>query len=534
MNEIYVTGHKNPDTDSIVAAIAYANLRHAIGDGNYVAARIGHTNDETRKLLERFGFAEPLLINDMRTQIADLDFDRPTAINSAVTIDRAWSIMREGNLDSIPIANEDGTLYGMLSMGDIASYDINTLNNNRIDKVPLFNLLSAVQGTLVNEFSLDIRPVSGAVHLSMPQSYDEPRDNAADCVLICGAQPEVVDQAIADGVSCVIICRAELKKEWADCANTAVIATPLSAARVMRIIYQAVPVERICSTEGLISFHLTDYIDDVREIMLKTRFRSYPILDKDEKVVGMLARFHLLRPRRKRVVLVDHNEAAQSVNGLGQVDVLEIIDHHRLADIQTSQPIRMRNEPVGSTNTIIAAMYQENGVLPSKNMAGLMAGAILSDTVLFKSPTCTKKDISMAERLARIAGISLDELGSSLFSVNIDRSAQELFSTDYKEFHISGHNLAVSQITCDASQKVLERKAEFLKIMDDFRRERGLETAVLMITDVLLEGSWIIYAGRDDDIAQAFSAEPKDNALFLPGIMSRKKQLIPMLTALWG
>jgi manganese-dependent inorganic pyrophosphatase len=231
---------------------------------------------------------------------------------------------------------------------------------------------------------------------------------------------------------------------------------------------------------------------------------------------------------------VDHNEAAQSVNGLGQVDVLEIIDHHRLADIQTSQPIRMRNEPVGSTNTIIAAMYQENGVLPSKNMAGLMAGAILSDTVLFKSPTCTKKDISMAERLARIAGISLDELGSSLFSVNIDRSAQELFSTDYKEFHISGHNLAVSQITCDASQKVLERKAEFLKIMDDFRRERGLETAVLMITDVLLEGSWIIYAGRDDDIAQAFSAEPKDNALFLPGIMSRKKQLIPMLTALWG
>lgn len=534
MNEIvFVTGHKNPDTDSIVAAISYANLRHALGDGGYIPARIGGINDETRKLLKRFGFSAPLYLSDMRTQISDLDYDRPNALNTAVTIERAWSIMRENNLDSIPIANEDGTLYGMLSMGDVSGYDISTLDNNRIDEVPLFNLLSAVQGTLVNEFALDIKPISGEVFLAMPQSYDEQK-GGANCVLVCGDQPDVVDKAIADGVGCIIICRAALKKEWAECTDTTVIATPLSAARVMRIIYQAVPVERICNTTDLVSFHLTDYIDDVREIMLKTRFRNYPILDKDEKVVGMLARFHLLRPRRKRVVLVDHNEMAQSVRGLDQVEVLEIIDHHRLADIQTSQPIRVRNEPVGSTNTIVASMYQENGVLPSKNMAGLMAGAILSDTVLFKSPTCTKRDISMAERLAKIAGISLEELGASLFSTNLERSAEELFRTDYKEFHISGHNLAVSQITCDASGKLLERKAEFLNIMEKLKKEKGFETVLLMITDVLLEGSRIIYAGSDEAIHQAFSVEPKENTLFLPGIMSRKKQIIPMLTALWG
>ena len=534
MNEVFVTGHRNPDTDSIAAAISYANLRHALGDGNYVAARLGEVNDETKKLLERFGFEEPVRLHDMRTQVSDLDYDRPTAINPSVTVERAWSIMREGRLDSLAIANEDGTLCGMLSMGDVANFDMSMLNSNRIDDVPLFNLLSTVQGTLVNEFALEMRPISGEVFLAMPQSYEEGTGNREDRVLICGDQPEIIERAMEDGACCIIICRAALKREWSECRRTALIATPLSAARVMRIIYQASPVERICSKTDLVSFRLTDYIDDVREIMLKSRFRSYPVLDKDGKVVGMLARFHLLRPRRKQVVLVDHNEAAQSVNGLDQVDVLEIIDHHRLADIQTSQPIRMRNEPVGSTNTIIASMYQENGVLPSKNMAGLMAGAILSDTVLFKSPTCTKRDVTMAERLANIAGISLDELGASLFSANIEKSAEELFGTDYKEFHISGHNLAVSQITCDASAKLLERKDEFLKVMESVRKERSVETAVLMITDVLLEGSWLVYVGSDEYIRQAFSAEPKDNALFLPGIMSRKKQMIPMLTALWG
>ena len=533
MNEVYVTGHRNPDTDSIVAAISYANLRHALGDGNYIPARIGEVNDETRKLLERFGFEEPMLLHDMRTQVSDLDFDRPKALNPAVTIERAWSIMRENGLDSVPISNEDGTLYGMLSMGDVSNYDIGTLNDNRMERIPLFNLISAVQGTLVNEFAAVTGPVSGDVILAMPQSYDEPKAGA-NCVLVCGDQPEIIDRAIADGVGCIILCRARLKREWAECAGTMMIATPLSAARVMRIIYQAAPVERICNTKDLVSFHLTDHIDDVREVLLKSRFRNYPILDKDEKVVGMLARFHLLRPRRKQVVLVDHNESAQSVKGLEQVEVLEIIDHHRLADIQTAQPIRMRNEPVGSTNTIIAAMYQENGLLPSKNMAGLMAGAILSDTVLFKSPTCTKRDIAMAERLANIAGISLDELGASLFSSNIDKPAEELFRTDYKEFHISGHNIAVSQITCDASAKLLERKDEFIRIMEKVKERNSFETVLLMITDVLLEGSRIIYVGSDDDIRHAFSVEPKGNTFFLPGIMSRKKQIIPMLTALWG
>ena len=315
-----------------------------------------------------------------------------------------------------------------------------------------------------------------------------------------------------------------------------IISTPLSARRVSRLIYQALPVARIGKRSDILAFHLSDYLDDAKEIMLKSRFRSYPVLDENEQVVGTISRFHLLKPRRKQVVLVDHNEAAQSVPGLEQVEILEIIDHHRLADIQTGQPIRVRNEPVGSTNTIITAMYQENGVVPPPKIAGLMAGAILSDTVMFKSPTCTQRDIAMAERLARFAKISLEELGKELFSSGVSdgKSAEELFKTDYKQFHISGQNIGVSQITSADAEHVLQRREEFLTVMEREQSRKGYDLVILMITDVLREGSFLLYRGSDDTIQQAFGVEPHDRQVFLPGVMSRKKQIIPMLTALWG
>jgi manganese-dependent inorganic pyrophosphatase len=276
-------------------------------------------------------------------------------------------------------------------------------------------------------------------------------------------------------------------------------------------------------------------VDDVREVVLKHREHCYPILDEQERVVGVLTRYHLLRPRRKRVVLVDHNEASQSVPGLEEAEIMEIIDHHRLADIQTTNPIYVRNEPVGSTNTIIASMFQDRGLMPSEKMAGMMAAAILSDTVMFKSPTCTIRDIRTAERMARIANISLEELGKEIFSASVGgKTAQEMLFTDYKEFHIAGHDLAVAQITCVDSPAMLERKDEFLKVMKKTAKEKKISLMLLMLTDVLLEGSQIIYIGDDETIQQAFNVMPKDNACFLPGIMSRKKQIIPMLSALWG
>jgi len=337
-------------------------------------------------------------------------------------------------------------------------------------------------------------------------------------------------------INCLVLCQAELPSSLRTFpTRTCIISTPLDAFRAARLIFQSTPVGRICATQGIVSFHLNERVDDVKETVLKHRHPSYPILDENEQVVGILTRYHLLRPRRKRVVLVDHNEASQSVPGLDQAEILEIIDHHRLADIQTSGPIYVRNEPVGSTNTIIASMFQDRGLMPSAALAGMMAAAILSDTVMFKSPTCTPRDIRTAERMARIANVSLDELGREIFSAAVDhKTAEEVLFTDYKEFHIAGHGLAVSQLTCVDSSGVLHRKDEFLRLMRKHARQKGFDLMLLMLTDVLMEGTQVLYVGDDDAIRQAFSAVPKDNTVFLPKVMSRKKQVIPMLSDLWG
>ena len=537
MNEIYVTGHRNPDTDSIVAAMAYANLRNALGDREYTAVRIGSVNDETLNMLHRFGFEAPPYIKNMRNQVCDLDFDHPPELHRSVPLELAWQSMRDGQIATIPILNDDGTLYGVLSAGDVASYDLRTVYESEVSDIPLFNLISVLEGYLVNEFAETSNSVSGKVQIAVPKSYSDEAVLSPESILICGDQPEVIKTALEAQVGCLIICQADIAPELTEIAgHTCIISTPLDARQAARLIYQAVPVMRLCQTQDIVCFHLSDYIDDVKETLLSSRYRCYPVLDENEKVVGTLSRFHLLRPRRKRVVLVDHNEASQSVPGLEQVEILEIIDHHRLADIQTKQPIAVRNEPVGSTNTIITAMYQEHGVMPSPAMAGLMAAAILSDTVMFKSPTCTKRDKAMAERLARIANISLKELGKELFSVTgaDDKSAEELFMTDYKQFHIAEKDIGVSQITCIDSARLMDRREEFMVTMGELRDKYGFDIIILMITDVLLEGSHILYVGSDDIIQQAFNVQPKDNQFFLPKVMSRKKQVIPMLTALWG
>ena len=538
MGKVFVIGHKNPDTDAVVSAMAYAALRNAAGDREYVAARIDHVNDETKRMLRRFDLSSPVRIKDMRTQVSDIDFDTPPALEPSVTMDRAWKIMDEVKTTSIPVVNPDGTLYGTLSAGDIATYNMNTITDPKVNDLPLFNLLGVIEGHIICDGKTGADTISGRIVIALPQSEEQLLFKGRDNIVLAGDQPELVKRAIENKVNALIICEAGascLPENIEDC-DTTIISTPFDALRVSKLIYQSAPISRACSRGDIVCFRLSDYLDDVREKVLKSRFRSYPVLDAEDKVVGTLSRYHLLRPRKKQLVLVDHNEAAQAVPGLDQAEILEIIDHHRLADIQTTQPIHVRNEPVGSTTTIVAEMYQENGITPTTNMAGLMAAAILSDTVMFKSPTCTKKDIAMAERLARIAHISLQEIGRELFAVEgaEEKPIEELFRTDYKVFHIAEHNFGVSQITCADASPLLNRRDEFMAYMQKLQREKEFNFVILMITDVLQEGSHLLYVGSDDDMQQAFGVKPRDKAMFLPGVMSRKKQIIPMLTALWG
>jgi len=537
MDPIYVTGHRNPDTDSIVAAMAYAALRNAVGDREYEAACLGHVSDETQIVLDRFGFQPPKRIYNMYTQVKDLDFDTPPVLGAAVTIGRAWKRLKEQkNISAMPVANDDGTLYGMLSREDVADFNMALVSAGVLDSVPLFNVLSTLEGKVLNVAGENIDTISGEVTIALPQERESLLFNSKDSIVLCGHQPDMIRRALEMNVNCLVVCQAEISEELRDMeTTTCIISTPYDAYRAARLIFQSNPIGRICRTSDLICFHLEDRLDEVKEQVLKHREHCYPILDADEKVVGVLTRYHLLRPRRKRVVLVDHNEASQSVPGLEEAEIMEIIDHHRLADIQTANPIYVTNEPVGCTNTIIAGMFQDRGLMPSAAMAGMMAAAILSDTVMFKSPTCTAKDVRTAERMARIANVSLEELGKEIFSASVgNRTSEDLLFTDCKEFHIAGHDLAVSQITCVDSPKMLERKDEFLQLMKKETAKNGYSMMILMLTDVLLEGTQIIYLGDDDVIHQAFNVTPKENTAFLPKVMSRKKQIIPMLSALWG
>ena len=537
MDPIYVTGHKNPDTDSIVAAMAYAALRNALGDREYEAACLGHVSDETHMVLKRFGFAPPKRIRSMFTQVRDLDFDTPPFLSTAVTVSRAWKIMQQQkNLSALPVIKDDGTLYGMLSRENVASYNMEMISSATLAPVPLFNVLSVLEGKLLNDAGDETDTISGELSIALPQCRENLLFNNKESIVLCGQQPDMIRRALQMNVNCLVLCQAELDEELRHMpTSTCIISTPYDAYRAARLIFQSAPIGRICRTQDLLCFHLEDRVDEVKEQVLKFREHCYPILDENEKVVGVLTRYHLLRPRRKRVVLVDHNEASQSVPGLEEAEILEIIDHHRLADIQTANPIYVRNEPVGSTNTIIASMFQDRGLMPSEAMAGMMAAAIISDTVMFKSPTCTPRDIRTAERMARIANVSLEELGREIFAASLEnRTAEDLLRADYKEFHIAGYDLAVSQVTCVDSPRMLERKEEFLTLMERAKAENKLSMIILMLTDVLKEGTQLIYVGDDETIHQAFGVMPKDNTLFLPGVMSRKKQVIPMLSALWG
>ena len=537
IDPIYVTGHRNPDTDSVVAAMAYTALRHALGDREYEAACLGQVSDETRRVLDRFGFQPPTLITGMYTQVRDLDFDTPPVPGTGVTVDMGWKLLQQQKeLGAVPVANADGTLYGMLFQEDVADYNMGQIHAARLGAVPLFNLLSVLEGRVLNEAGEKRDTLCGEVVIALPQDREGLLFDRKDTVVLCGHQPDMIRRALERNVNCLVLCRAELPAEFRDIGtDTCIISTPFDAYRAARLIFQSVPIGQLCRTALPAVFHLEDRVDEVREQVLKHRQRCYPVLDENEKVAGVLTRYHLLRPRRKRVVLVDHNEVAQSVPGLEEAEVLEIIDHHRLADIQTAKPIRVRNEPVGSTNTIIAAMFQERGLMPAPAMAGMMAAAIVSDTVMFKSPTCTDRDIQMAHRLARMAGVSPEELGRDVFSVPMEgRTAEELLFTDYKEFRIAGQELAISQITCADCEPLLGRKEEFLTLMEKTAAEGKFDLVALMLTDVLRSGTRLLFVGDEDTVRQAFHVQPRDNEVFLPGILSRKKQIIPMLSALWG
>ena len=540
-HKVVVIGHRNPDTDSICSAIAYAELKNKTSDLVCEPRRAGKMNQETEFVLKKFGVKPPRMCTDVNPKIRDVDYREMPGIPGSTSLRKAWEIMRDKQIDTLPVTSPDNELEGVITVKDIATANMDVFDTGILAKsqTTYRNILETLGGTMVVGREDDVCTTG---HIRIGTATPEMLENTVEKgdIVILTNRYESQLCAIEKEASLLIICNGSKVgrtiQRIAEEMGVAIMSAPVDTYAAGKLISQCAPISYYMTRSDIMKFTLVTPVADVTRVMAKVRHRYFPILDADGKYCGMISRRNIINLRKRRIILVDHNEATQAVEGFDQAEILEIIDHHRLADIQTKNPITVRNEPVGSTTTIVAGMYQDKGLMPTAKMAGLMAAAIVSDTVMFKSPTCTQRDIDVANRMARIANISLQALGQVIFSASGGgaKSAEEIFRTDYKEFHIAGHNLAVSQVTCMDSDQLLQRKGEFLQLMSSLQKKQGFDMVILMITDVLLEGTQLLFVGDRDSIRQAFNVEDAEDVVFLPKVMSRKKQVIPMLSALWG
>lgn len=542
-----VIGHRNPDTDSICSAICYANLKQAVTGEEYMPARAGHVNGETQFVLDYFGAEEPQLVEDVRTQVRDIEIRKTKGVADNISLKRAWNIMQENNVVTIPSVREDGTLEGLITVGDITKTYMNIYDSSILSKAntQYSNIIETLEAELIigsaEAYFDQGKVLIAAANPDLMEFYIEPHD-----LVILGNRYESQLCAIEMGADCIIVCEGAAVsmtiKKIAQERGCTIIATTYDTYTAARLINQSMPISYFMTREHLITFNSDDYIDEIREVMANKRHRDFPILDKDGYYLGMISRRNLLGAKGKQVILVDHNEKNQAVAGIENAEILEIIDHHRLGTIQTMSPVFFRNQPLGCTATIIYQMYQEAGIKVEPKIAGLLCSAIVSDTLLFRSPTCTPVDEMAARALADIAGIDIEKYAMEMFSAGSnlkDKSDEEIFYQDFKRFTSGKVTIGVGQITSLNGGELDKLKGRMEAFMEKALENNGLDMIFFMLTNILTETTELICEGQGalqlagkafhQDIELLEEEGLKEPVLRLPGVVSRKKQLIPEL-----
>jgi manganese-dependent inorganic pyrophosphatase len=536
---IYITGHKNPDSDSICAAISYSEFKNKTGNVLAVPLRQGNLSRETKFILDYFGVEEPELKTTMKLQVSDLPFDNIDPIHPHVSLKKAWSIMKENNVKSLPVIDEQGKLKGLASISNLVSTYIDNWDDNILAKsnTNINNILDTLSAKAVylNEENPSF-PGKIVVAAMLPISAEQHIDKGD--IVICGDRQDTQAIIIDEKASLMIVAgNHEVSPEILEKAKksgTSIILTPYDSFTTTRLIVQSIPVSYIMSSSDIITFNTSDYVEDVKDAMLKTRYRSYPVLDESNKVLGTISRYHLISKDKKKLILVDHNEKSQTVDGLEDAEILEIIDHHRLADIQTASPMYFRNQPVGSSCTIVASIFFENGITPSKKTAGLLCAAMISDTLMFRSPTTTPTDRDVLKKLAKIAEIDPEDFASKMFKAGTSlegKTVEEIFNQDYKVFNLSNYKIGVSQVGTMDIEGFEPMKASTIDYMETKAKDENFNVLLLLLTDILKGGSELIAVGPDQSlVSKAFELELDNNCAYAPGVLSRKKQVIPPLT----
>lgn len=536
---VYVIGHKNPDTDSICAAIAYAALKRKITGQDYREKRCGQVNPETQFVLDRFGVNAPSYISDVRTQVKDIEIRKVEGVSQKISLKKAWTILGENQIVTLPIVGKENHLKGLITIGDIAKAYMDVYDSEILSKAKtsFSNIVETLEGEMItgdiSECLEEGKVLIAAANPDLMENYIEKGD-----IVILGNRYESQLCAIEMEAKCIIVCDgANVSRtitKLAEARGCTIISTPFDTYTVARMVNQSMPIEYFMSTEGITIFTEDDYLDDIREVMAKKRHRDFPIIDKHEKLVGMISRRNLLGARKKKLIMVDHNELGQAVEGIDEAEIMEVIDHHRIGNIETVNPVYFRNQPVGCTSTIIYQMYQENNIEITPEIAGILCSAILSDTLVYRSPTCTPLDKVAAENLARIAGIDVEEYAKEMFAAGSnlrDKSAEEIFYQDFKKFSAGEVTFGVGQITSMSTDELENIKQKLVPYMEKAASLHGVQMIFFMLTNILDESTELLFQGEnvEEVLMQAFHSEEPGESLYLKDFVSRKKQLIPVI-----
>ena len=538
--KITVIGHKNPDTDSICSALAYAELKNCLGNTDlYVPRRAGAINAETRFVLKHFKVDVPELVEDVGTQVKDIEIREIEGVSGDISLKKAYTLMKEKNVVTLPITTEDGFLEGLITIGDIATSYMDVYDSSILakSKTSYHNIIETLDAELVVGDADAVfesgKVLVAAANPDLMEGYIEKND-----LVITGNRYETQLCAIEMSAGCIIICEGARVSfticRLAEAKGCTVLSTPHDAYTVARLINQSMPIRYFMIKDKIDKFLTTNFVEEIREVMTKKRMRDFPILDTKGKYRGMISRRNILDMKKKQVILVDHNEKSQAADGVENTEILEIIDHHRLGTMETIAPVFFRNQPLGCTATIIYQIYQENGVEISKKIAGLLCSAILSDTLMFRSPTCTPVDKMAAEALAQIAGINIEEYANEMFLAGSNlrkKSEEEIFFQDFKKFSSEDVTFGISQITSLNEEELKMLGTRLKPCLEQFRKNQHVDMVFFMATDIIKESTTLYYAGEDvgSILEVLYGNSGAEGSIELSGVVSRKKQLVPAL-----
>lgn len=534
---VYVIGHKNPDTDSIVSAIAYADIKNRTAEGRYIAARAGQINEETEFVLKRFSTEAPIYLSDVGTQVKDMEIRRTPGVSREISIRNAWRIMKETEAVTLPVTTKEGRLEGIVTTGDIAKSYMDLHDSLFLSRAGTRykSIAETVGGKILvgdgdTVFSKG-KVIVGAAHPDKMETYLDPGD-----LILLGDRYEDHLRAAEQGAGCMIVCvNANVGpsiRRIAQKKGCVIISTPYDTFTVARLINQSIPLSFIMKKSDLLTFRTEDYTADIKEIMSSTRHRAFPVLDKNGSYVGTISRRNFLGMKKKQLILVDHNEKSQAADNIEDAHILEIVDHHRLGSLETLEPVFFRNQPVGCTSTILYQIYKEHNLDPGEKTAGLLCAAILSDTLMFRSPTCTAKDKEAAEELAQKAGICIESFAAEMFRAGSnlsDKTTEEVFFQDFKKFIAGEVSFGVGQISSFAEEELDLLQKRLLPFMKTQCGKNGMTMVFYMLTSILEESTRLLYFGEGSEelIQEAFGGRPENGVFILKNVVSRKKQLIP-------